>query len=535
MKKGLFKTFIALLFGFTFLGSIGLSSIDTDNISEETTSVSSLSTLGHSSEVRRSSSNNIVTTAIGSSGNCDGNHTNYQSLTSSSGTTLTDNIYVLDEDIQANLTISGNVTLCLNGNVLKGTGSGSVITVQANANFTLVDCNTTSKHYFYEYEPDSSVTNGDTTWNYYTRYIYCGDTDSCSNSHTVYHYATTTNNHVEITGGVITGGNSREGGGVYVSSGATFTMEGGNISGNYSSNDAGGVYVTNATFIMNDGEISGNYAKYGGGILLINGANFTMNEGSILNNTATEYDGAVRIYQSEMTMNGGTISGNASRNDGGAMGLRQTGNEGSTLTINNGLIYNNYDAHSSHLPVSENSTLNINGGYLDFVVSRGSGKDVNITAGSFSESLYNTIYTQYVEGSSDYTIIKTKYYTDFPYTLVALEDHTHTDNTVFPKENMIDCMENSGELTGGNYRLVANVTLDNNLVIKGDVTLCLNGYILAGNGNGAVITIKENASLTICDCREGSVTNTLNGVQYDSGIVSGGTDSGVYSSGTFVF
>ena len=37
--------------------------------------------------------------------------------------------------------MKGEVTLCLNGHILKGTGRDSVISVQNGADFTLCDCN----------------------------------------------------------------------------------------------------------------------------------------------------------------------------------------------------------------------------------------------------------------------------------------------------------------------------------------------------------------------------------------------------------
>ncbi len=113
--------------------------------------------------------------------------------------------YFLGGDItlsSANITInSGYVVLCLNGNILTGTSSGSVITISSGANFTLCDCNTTTEHGYYV---SSS--------------IYKFDNDS-EPTGTIY-------------GGVITGGNSSSsGGGVYVR--GTFNMYGGTIAGNY--------------------------------------------------------------------------------------------------------------------------------------------------------------------------------------------------------------------------------------------------------------------------------------------------------------
>ena len=81
-----------------------------------------------------------------------------------------------------------------------------------------------------------------------------------------------------VTGGVITGGNSEYGGGVYAD-GGTFTMSGGTISGNTASSYGGGVYVCGGTFTMIGGTITGNTSYAGGGDVHMNDGKFTMNGG----------------------------------------------------------------------------------------------------------------------------------------------------------------------------------------------------------------------------------------------------------------
>lgn len=111
-----------------------------------------------------------------------------------------------DITINTTLTISRTVTLDLNGNVLKMTGSGSVIKVESGGSLTIADSNTTTQHNF--------TPNGDGLW----------VLDETGGSKFVY-------------GGIITGGtgmppgvNYSEGGGVYVSAGAALTMNGGSMS-----------------------------------------------------------------------------------------------------------------------------------------------------------------------------------------------------------------------------------------------------------------------------------------------------------------
>ncbi len=63
--------------------------------------------------------------------------------------------------------------------------------------------------------------------------------------------------------------------------------------------------------------------------------------------------------------------------------------------------------------------------------------------------------------------------------------------------NILTC--DGGELESGNYYLTENIILTQNITIGGEVALCLNGYMLAGNGNGAVITV-SGGTLNLCDC-----------------------------------
>lgn len=109
-----------------------------------------------------------------------------------------------DIEIDTTLKVSREVTLDLNGKVLKMTGTGSVIEVQNSGNLTLTDSNSNETHKF-------SIDESTRLW----------ILDETSGTNTV-------------NGGVITGGNANannnDGGGVRIVSG-TFTMTGGNIVG----------------------------------------------------------------------------------------------------------------------------------------------------------------------------------------------------------------------------------------------------------------------------------------------------------------
>ena len=241
-------------------------------------------------------------------GSTDGEETTYYYL--ASDVTLSTN----------NITISGNVTLCLNGNVLTGTGNGSVITVEEGASLTLCDCQ----------EGSANNEVGDIT---YTSGVITGGTgDSSNNGGGVY---VKSNAEFIMQSGTIAGNTvSNSGGGVYVESNANFTMSGGSISGNTASSGGGGVYFYGDTFTMTGGYITNNTAQNGGGVRMQHASTFNMTGGEISGNTATTGSGGgVNVISGTFNMSGGTISNN-SANSGGV-------NVEGTFTMSGGTISNN--------------------------------------------------------------------------------------------------------------------------------------------------------------------------------------------------
>ncbi len=195
----------------------------------------------------------------------------YASGTIDGGSGSTDTVYYYlngDIELTTDITINGNVTLCLNGNVLKGTGNSSVITVNSNAKLELCDCDTATAH---TYSVDSDGT-----------YVLC-ETGCSEEAHD--------HDSNVIYGGVITNGDGTYGGGVYVSLYGTFTMSGGTISGNTAVR-SGGVFVSiYGSFVMSGGTISGNAANRYGGVYVSSFGSFTMSGGTISSNSGGACDG----------------------------------------------------------------------------------------------------------------------------------------------------------------------------------------------------------------------------------------------------
>ena len=164
-----------------------------------------------------------------------------------------------DITINAAITVTGDLTLCLNGYTLKNTASNTRVIHIDGGTLNLTDCGSTGT----------------------------------------------------ITGGSITG----NGGGVYNQ--GTFAMYGGKISGN-TANMGGGVYVLGDSFIMYGGEISNNTAKYNAGGVYNARLNTIIAGGSIKNNTANDSpSGGIYMNQSITLSGNPVISGNKyGSNDG---------------------------------------------------------------------------------------------------------------------------------------------------------------------------------------------------------------------------
>ena len=205
-----------------------------------------------------------------------------------------------DITINTTLTISRTVTLDLNGNVLKMTGGFSVIKVESGGDLTIQDSNITTRHNFYPNYKQPA-------W-----HIDMWKLDD-SGSETVF-------------GGVITGGGGdfahSDGGGVLVNAGGKLTMTGGSIVGCSAVGLGGGVRLAydsaigkNSTFTMTGGSIIGCAAKNGGGVSVSPGCTFTMGSGSEIRNCNAQSGGGgvdiSALWNSNIIgcfiMNGGTI------------------------------------------------------------------------------------------------------------------------------------------------------------------------------------------------------------------------------------
>ena len=195
-------------------------------------------------------------------GEHDSHSNNWMEFTAGT-TTLSGGSYYLSGDVEysgtESITVSGEVILCLNDHKLDL--KGRRISVGSGASFTLCDCSTGG--------------------------VLTGGSDSARNGGGVYVAGGGT---FTMTGGRIAGNTAAAGGGVYVDEGGTFTMAGGSINNNKAtSGGGGGVMVNLGTFTLSGGSITGNATNdetYGsGGGVCLYGTFYLSGDSIIQNNT----------------------------------------------------------------------------------------------------------------------------------------------------------------------------------------------------------------------------------------------------------
>lgn len=213
-------------------------------------------------------------------------------ILSSSGGTLTSGKYYLNGHTQltANIIITGEVTIDLNGFVLSGTGNNNMIT--CNGYLTIKDSNPQRINY--------GTLNENGVWIF-----------SNGNSGTVIYGGVITNkgagkgiavnNTCTIEGGTIAGCIGTFGSAITISSSGKFYMTGGKILYNYTTSTTygGAIYGemahsnTGAIISLSNAEVSYNSSLGGGGAIY--GYKVTLSNTNITHNNAAKYGGGIYI------------------------------------------------------------------------------------------------------------------------------------------------------------------------------------------------------------------------------------------------
>lgn len=277
---------------------------------------------------------------------------------------LTGDAWTADNGSSANLSITQNTTIDLNGHTLTISKSGQCFEVQNGATLTIID----------SAAPQETVTNsGGTVYgnkatlenDTLTYYITTSTPNGTGTTETLEQHTVTltgaircdenSDQAIKVNGGTldIQGGALRNSSGkriVLVESG-TLTMEGGYIVGGGSQgNPGGGIYVTNGTLNISGGVVAANRGNSGGGIFVNSGT---------------------------LNISGGAVAGNEVINGHSDNGGGIYVNSG-TLNLSGGYVTNNYkecgcndcrnDVNNTHggggIALANSSVMNMTGGYV---------------------------------------------------------------------------------------------------------------------------------------------------------------------------
>lgn len=279
---------------------------------------------------------------------------------------LTDNAYTADNGSSANLSISKDTTIDLNGHTLTISRSGQCFEVQSGATLTIMDSAGVQDAVSYPggdvYGNRASLSDDGSTLTYY---ITTSTPSGTGTTETLEKHIVTlsgvircgegSDQAIRVNGGTldIQGGALQNNGGKHIVcvEGGTLTMEGGYIVGGGRDNEiGGGIYVNNnGTVTISDGVVAANRGNSGGGIFVNSGT---------------------------LNISGGAVAGNwvnDGHNSGGGIFL----NSG-TLTLSGGYVTNNYkacdcndcqnDVNNKHggggIALANSSVMNMTGGYV---------------------------------------------------------------------------------------------------------------------------------------------------------------------------
>lgn len=225
--------------------------------------------------------------------------------------------------ISNRITITGTVSLCLNGHSITDNSNLDIISINSTGTLTLCDCN------------------GDNLTHTFRLTGQKWDPVDSAGSDTI-----------EVVGGVITHTADKNGRGVQIN-GGTLNLYGGSIIGSQYNDAGGGVCVTKGTFNLYGGHVTRNSGTAGGGVNVgdyygRNSATFNM----FSCNTSDMRGGGVCVSKnSTFKMFNGTISGNR-----GSRGSSQDYGGG-------GVVVRGGDFFMSGGTISGNSIVNTSSGY----------------------------------------------------------------------------------------------------------------------------------------------------------------------------
>ena len=477
------------------------------------------------------------------------------------------------------LTVAREVTLDLNGYVLKGSGR-SVFEIKDGGHMIVTDSRPTEKHKFWV---NNSYSYG--VWNWDDQR---GDDDKT------------------VLGGAITGGYDVDGGGgVKVRDGSRLTMNGGNIVGCGSSSAEGGgvkvdgggvfemngnaaivgcaaqsrcgsgVYVAeNGTFIMNGGTIRDcAWSLEGGGVY--NAGQFTMNGGTIRNCTASEGGAVYHDSSAPLILNGTIISDNSAVLEPiyAQCDARGTVIIGADADIQANMYLSDFTVHANggvirgDLYANWAITISVDEGVTQGTIFYGKltgSCNYNVNGVAVTYQVNGADYvTQFLNSGNAATkpadptkpgyLFDGWYKTDgtkWDFSTAVTENITLTGWQYLPVDNASALESALADNTVDVIRLTKDIDISSSLTIRRPVTLDLNGHVLRytnTNTAGSVFKIVTGGDLTVIDSRPEAehkfngddvlwVLDEQNGKEtVKGGVITGGTGTLYYPDPTLSY
>ena len=397
----------------------------------------------------------------------------------------------VDVELAGEISVTGNLNLCLNGHRVTAAKDKRHLSTPANTdvNITISDCSATTT--------DGVYTAG------------------------------------KLTGGMDKG-NGQGGGSIYLRTGATLKLYDGILSDNTSITGGGAIRVNKgATLILVDGLLESNKAangstwEPGGAISVVSGGSLQILGGTIRNNQAS-YGGGVSA-EGQLTISGGTITDNAANTLGG--GVYVSNGQTPAISGNITILGNTSKGVANNLHLQGDSTLSV--GTLADTAKIGVSAQNAFRA--ISQKLDQDVSARFFSDNIKFVIL----HKDSALFIGAAEGHSHclcadqaTAGCDHNKINFVAWDDPTSLPANGDYYLNVDVTLSAETTVSADLNLCLNGHTVTAAKDKRHISTPANTqlTLTISDCTAANADGI-----YTAGKLTGGVDKGNGQGGGSIY
>lgn len=359
-----------------------------------------------------------------------------------------------------------NLCLCLNGYTINGPQSNKTFSsVKANKFIAIMDCTAV--------EIKGVYTSGKIT----------GAKNAAVGGA---FYVANNNSALYICSGVIEGNEGAGGAGIAIANGTSSDscgkvfMTGGEIRNNVAAGKAGGaVQVGNyGQFFHTGGKITGNEAKLGGGIYAGNNVTVAVKNATITGNHATENGGGVYFNSGTLSLQQvAVITGNTAVNK---------------ETANNAYLSSGYAGATANALTA--------GAQIGVTLATGTGNVTTVHSGNNASYFQsdNGAYEPVKEDNRIVLKVKPFKHEHCACGLETCTDTTHGGMIQYSKWEQTNSLPTSGAIC-----LTENVTLTDQVVLTGDLKICLHGKNITSDPTNTkrLLASVSGYTLTISDCQ----------------------------------